>query len=200
MADQTDVTVLSPKQELIEGKAKYDTYSKWGMLPTGHSGGAYIGYQMLMDAINSNHKDRYRVLQESDYQITVVDQGVTLFGGIHKEGMLENFQITDPKAQLTNEKLTLYGEDQRHRFYTNEGVGNKTRLLVLGDSYFETFIMDDLAESFYVTIMIWGDYASELEQIVEEYQPDIIVMENAERCDRTDGFAMAMLEMREESY
>lgn len=171
-----------------------------GCYPLDTAGGAYIGYQMLMDAINSNHKDRYRVLQESDYQITVVDQGVTLFGGIHKEGMLENFQITDPKAQLTNEKLTLYGEDQRHRFYTNEGVGNKTRLLVLGDSYFETFIMDDLAESFYVTIMIWGDYASELEQIVEEYQPDIIVMENAERCDRTDGFAMAMLEMREESY
>lgn len=189
---RTDINVISPKEELIAGKKDYDTYSKWGDPTHWTQRGAFIGYRKLMDAINKNNGNIYKVLQEKDYNITMQDLGSTLFGGIHKECILENFEIKAPDAELTNEKLTLYSGDQRHVFYTNETVANNTRLLVLGDSYINSFIIDDLAESFHETFIIRGDYISGFEQIIDEYNPDIVIVENAERCDRSDGMISAM--------
>jgi len=33
--------------------------------------------------------------------------------------------------------------------------------------------------------MIWGDYISDIENIVDTYNPDIVIIEAAERVDRT---------------
>lgn len=148
------------------------------------SKGAYIGYLSLMDLINKNNNNLYKILQEEDYTITNIDQGQTLFGSIHQKQLLEDFQIKNPQAVKTNNKLHLYSDDQRHSFFTNNSVDNKTRVLILGDSYFNGFIVDDIAESFHETIMIWGDYTKHFIQIIEEYQPDIVIHENVERVDR----------------
>ena len=66
-------------------------------------------------------------------------------------------------------------------------MDNDTCLLIIGDSYFESFIVDDLAESFHETVLIWGDYLSDYKAIVDEYSPDIIIIEAAERVDRSYG-------------
>lgn len=187
LKEKTSVNVISSKQTLIDKKADYDTYSRWGDAAHWTQRGAYIGYLELMDAINSNNGNKYRVLKESDYNITVTDQGSTIFGCIHKEDMLENFDIKKPKAVLTNEKLSLYNENRNHKFFTNNHVDNDTRVLILGDSYFDVYILDDIAESFYETLIIWGDYSWDIGNIIEEYHPDIVISENAERCDRTYG-------------
>lgn len=189
LKESTDVTVISPKAELIAAKEHFDTYSKWGDSTHWTQRGAFIGYQELMKAINNKNSGKYKVLQENDYNITETDQGVTLFGGIHKQCILENFELKNPQAYLTNEKLSLYSDIPTHRFFTNDSVNNDTRLLILGDSYFNSFIVDDIAESFYETVIIWGDYCGNLGDIVDAYEPDIIVVENAERCDRAELFA-----------
>ena len=185
--EYTDVNVISPKQDLLDAKSQYNTYSMWGDPAHWTERGAYIGYRKLMNAINANSADSYRVLEESDYTISVTDQGKTLSGGIHNEDLEETFQIKEPRAVLMKEKLTLYAEDGRHRFFTNEAAGNKTRLLVIGDSYFNSFIMEDLAESFYETVIIWGDYLGDIKNIIDAYDADIVVVEAAERVDRTWG-------------
>ncbi len=197
LTERTDVCVISSKEKLTEGKAEWETYSRWGDSTHWTQRGAYIGYCMLMDELNKRNDGRYRVLREQDYNISVRDMGVTLFGGIHKKCMLEQFEIRNPQAYLTNEKLTLLREDERHRFFTNDNAGNDTRVLILGDSYFDSFILDDLAESFYETLIIWGDYADEFEAMIEEYAPDILIVENAERCDRSGRFARAALAVRD---
>lgn len=197
LKNRTDVCVISPKERLTEEKENYETYSKWGDSTHWTQRGAYIGYTMLMEEINKQNGGRYHVLGEQDYNISICDMGVTLFGGIHKECMLEKFEIRNPRAYLTNEKLTLLGEDGRHRFFTNDDAGNDTRVLVLGDSYFNSFILDDLAESFHETLIIWGDYTGEFEAVIEEYAPHILIVENAERCDRAGGFARAALAVRD---
>ncbi len=194
--EYSDVSVISPKQDLLDAKSQYDTYSVWGDPTHWTERGAYIGYRKLMDGINAEADTPYRVLQESDYEITVTDQGKTLIGGIHKVDMEEHFEIRDPGAVLTNEKLTLYAEDGRHRFFTNEAAGNKTRLLVVGDSYFNSYIMDDLAESFYETVIIWSAYLGDIQNIIDTYDADIIVLEAAERLDRTPYIRNAARAMR----
>lgn len=198
LREYSNVKVVSPKNELLREKARYDTYSRWGDSTHWSQRGAYIGYTLLMDTINSNSSIQYNVLAESDYNITKPDQGMTLFGGIHKTEYLDKFEIKDPKAVLTNEKLSLYAEDQRHCFFTNEEANNKTRLLVIGDSYFKSFIIDDLAESFYETIIIWGDCADDVKNVIDTYDADIVIVENAERCDRTGKYISGVNTMKEQ--
>ena len=191
----TDIDFIYPKNELIEAKNNYDTYSKFGDSTHWTQRGAFIGYQLLMDKVNALNSNNYKVLKESDYNITLKDMGLTLFGGIHRICMLENFDIKNPQAKITNDKLTLFAEDKSNSFRTNESVNNKTRVLILGDSYFNSFIVDDIAESFYETILIWGDYSQHFKTIIETYKPNIVIIENAERCDRTDALANAALAM-----
>ena len=187
LREYSSINVISPKQELIDGKEVYSTYSRWGDSTHWTQRGAYIGYLKLMEEINANSPIQYKILTEDNYNITLIDQGATLFGGIHKEDLLEKLEINEPKAVLTNEKLTAYSDDGRHRFFTNDEVDNNTRLLIIGDSYFNNFIIDDLAESFHETIIIWGDYCSDIQTIIDTYDADIVIVEAAERVDRTSG-------------
>lgn len=193
LENETNIHVVNPREELIAGKNQYETYSRYGDPSHWTRRGAYIGYLELMSAINAENDNQYKVLQEADYDLSLTDQGSTYFGGIHEVNMLESFEIIEPKAYQTDEKLTLYADDERHRVFTNDSVNNDTRVLVLGDSYVNSFIIDDLAESFHETYMIWGDYTKDLDEIIEAYQPDIVICENAERCDRT-GTMMAAAE------
>lgn len=184
-SEYTDVKVISPKKELIEEKPVKPTYSVWGDPSHWNPRGAYIAYLKLMDAINADSEKPYRVLQESDYTITMPDQGEVLFGGIHEVDYIEEFTINDPKAVLTNNKLTFLADDERHRYFTNDFADNDTRLLIIGDSYFQGYIVDDIAESFHETIMLWGNFLDDLQPIVEAYDPDIVVVEAAERINRS---------------
>lgn len=188
LENKTSINVISPKETLIKEKENFTTYSKYGDATHWTQRGAYCGYRELMNAINANNDNVYKVLEEDDYNISLTDQGVTLFGGIHKRDMLENFSIINPAAEIQNERLTLYADDERHSYRVNESVNNNTRLLIMGDSYFDIFIVDDIAESFHETIMIWGDYDSDIFSVIDEYNPDIVIVENAERCDRSTAF------------
>ena len=195
--EYSTVNVISPKQELIDGKTQYDTYSRCGDPTHWTSRGAYIGYLKCMESLNNQNQNQYAVLQEEDYNISIKDMGETVFGGIQMTDMIEFFEIKEPKAVLTNEKLTLYAEEARHRFYTNDSVDNDTRLLVIGDSYFQIYLMDDLAESFHETILIWGDYCNDIGNILDEYQADIVIVEAVERMDRTSAIRDGAAAMKE---
>lgn len=192
----TDVTLISPKAELLAEKANYPTYSVWGDPTHWSPRGGYIAYKVLMAQLNKDFNNRFHVLQEEDYNITITDQGKTLFGGIHEEDWLEEFSIKNPKAKLTNEKLTFL-PDPSHSFHTNTTVNNKTRLLILGDSYFNNYLIDDLAESFYEVLIIWGDHIKDIETIMETYKPNIVIVENAERVDRTYALINAAKQLSE---
>ena len=183
--EQTDVHVISPKEELITGKENYDTYSVFGDPTHWTHRGAHIGYLKLMEEINQQNQNRYNILAEDDYKITTTDQGLYLFGSIHKVDLLERFELKNPKAKLTQDHLSVGKEDSRTVFYTNDAVDNDSRIVIIGDSYFYYYILDDIAESFHETIFLWGDHLEEFKKIEEVYQPDILIIENAEREDRT---------------
>ena len=181
----TDVNVVSPKIDLINAKVDYNVFSVWGDPTHWSNRGAYIGYLDLMDAINRDSDIQYRVLSEDNYDLSLHDYGYTVAGCVHETDYEEAFILLTPEAVLNNDLLTLYREDERNIYYVNPFADNSTRLLIIGDSYFGSFIIDDLAESFNETILIWGDYLPNYSSIIDEYQPDIVVVEVAERVDRT---------------
>lgn len=181
---KTNINVISSKENLISAKDKYETYSLWGDSTHWTQRGSYVGYLDLMEAINNVNGGIYKVLTENDYDISLYDAGSTLFGGIHITNMSEQFKIIEPQAYATYEKLSLCSDNPTSAFFTNDAVGNKTRVLIFGDSYFYMFLEDDLAESFWETIVVGAGYQETFLDIVNEYKPDIVIIENAERVDR----------------
>jgi hypothetical protein len=79
---RTNVPVISPKEKLIELKKGIRYLQCVGDSTHWTQRGAYIGYRMLMKKINENNYDKYPVLQETDYDITVNDMG-----GLHRRGL-----------------------------------------------------------------------------------------------------------------
>lgn len=184
MNNQTDINMVLFKDILIENKNS-DVYGKWTDPLHWNPRGAFIGYQALMDSINEHNNNRYRILNESDYNLELTDRGMTLFGCIHKEELNERFELINQDAYLTNEKMTLVLDPNGAHtcFYTNDQVDNDTRVLIIGDSYISDFIIDDIAESFHETIMSNADYLEGdcIIKLISTYKPDIVVIENAER-------------------
>lgn len=189
--EKTDVHVISPKEELIKEKENFETYSVFGDPTHWTPRGSYIGYLKLMGEINRHNQNSYSVLKEDDYTITTTDQGMYLYGSIHKVDLLERFELKDPKAKLTPDRITVGKEDSRTLFYTNDAADNDSRIVLIGDSYFYYYILDDIAESFHETIFLWGDHQEEFQEIVDGYAPDILIIENAEREDRSGNLIQA---------
>ena len=124
---------------------------------------------------------KYRVLKPEDYDIEPVDMGTTLYGGIHERDVQPCYRIKHPGAVEDDLQITPL-EGTGHRIFTCESAGNDEVVLVIGDSYVENYILDDIAESFGKTIFVWGDYSDRFMDFVELYKPTIVINENAERC------------------
>lgn len=198
LQQKTVVKIISPKEELVNLKDTYDTYSVWGDPTHWSQRGAYIGYLQVMRAINAKNDGKYKVLKEEDFEITWTDQGKILFGGIHKEDFQEDFQIKRPEAHQTDEEPLYQSPWQsvsRH-VYVNDSVKNNDTLLVIGDSYIDSFIIEDFAESFHKTVMVWGENMVNIIELIDYYRPTIVLNENAERCDRSVSVLQAAERIR----
>lgn len=182
LKERTTVNVISMKELMLDGKNSCRTYNKTADVTHWSQRGAFMGYQLIMNTINADFENRFKVLSEDDYNITLTDQGNTILGGIHLPEMVEDFKLKEPHAKMTNDKFTLYaGADYRQTYWTNESSDNDLRVLICGDSYIYSFFIDDLAESFYETIELWAWTSGDIVNVINEYQPDIFIYEKAER-------------------
>ncbi|SEA34704.1 SGNH hydrolase-like domain-containing protein, acetyltransferase AlgX [Oribacterium sp. KHPX15] len=124
---------------------------------------------------------KYKVLEPEDYDIELKDQGTTLYGGIHEKDEQSSYVIKNPGA-VEDDLLITPLEGTGHRIFTCDKAGNDEVVLIIGDSYVENYILDDIAESFGKTIFVWGDYSDRFMEFIELYKPAIVINENAERC------------------
>lgn len=187
LKNNTTLNVISMKDVLLDSKEKYEVYSNWGDPTHWTERGAFIGYQYVMEWINANNDNKFSVLQEDDYDIVISNQAITLNGFITQEDMLEGFTIKEPKAYVAdNSVMGDFSSDIRHRVFKNDSVDNDTKVLLMCDSYFNSYIVEDFAESFSEVWIIWGDYTNDLDVIIDMYNPDIVVYECAERADRSE--------------
>lgn len=90
-------------------------------------------------------------------------------------------------GRMLKSLMGKFGEDERHSIWINKDAGNDTRLLLMCDSYINSFIVEDFAESFSEVWLVWGDYTKDLDKVIELYNPDIVIYECAERVDRSDA-------------
>lgn len=186
LRSQTDVNVISLKEALLREKQTNKVFSNWGDPTHWNQRGIYVGYREVLGAINAQNEGKYRELGKEDILIADGDCGITLNGVIHEADISETFSLANPNAavQLTPPAFGTYAQDERHFLYTNKRAKNHVRILVIGDSYFPT-VCAYLAETFYETGLIWADYTADMEAIVKQWKPDILIFECAERVDRS---------------
>lgn len=185
LEEETSVNVISLKQPLLEAKKKYEVYSNWGDPTHWAPRGAFVGYQYMMDRINKTQTQQVKVLQEEDYEIEIKQGGITLNQVIHRDDYFEFFTLKSPKAQLQDNTVMGKWADQYHKVWKNPEAGNDTKVLLLCDSYFDSYIAADIAESYGEVWLIWADYIGDLPQILEIYDADMVIFECAERVDRS---------------
>ena len=187
LQENTDVNVIYLKPILLEAKANgYEVYGNWFDPAHWTQRGAFVGYQAIMDRLNADYGNIFPVLQESDYDITLYDGGMTLNDVIHEVDYVENFEILDPKAQKLETSFfqNAFDEYERHSEWVNPSVEDDTRLMLMCDSYIKHFIVEDFAESFSEMGLIWSDYFLEMGYAVDQFKPDIVVYETTEWVDR----------------
>lgn len=180
----TTVNTISLKEPLLAAKPEYEVYSNWGDPTHWSPRGAFVGYQYMMEQINLQMESPLQVLQESDYNIEIKNGGITLNKVVHEDDYYEHFTLKAPQAQLQDNSVMGQWADQYHMVWKNPNAGNDTKLLLLCDSYYANYIADDIAESYGEVWMIWADYIGDLPQILEIYDPDLVIFECAERVDR----------------
>ena len=184
LKNETTVNVIYLKDPMWEAREEYGVFSHWGDAAHWTDRGAYISYRYMMERINRDMDVPLKVLQEDAYKITYR----TKEGPDGQTEQIEVFTIIEPKAQSVDTAvLGKWSGDKRHTVWKNPEAGNDKRLLLMGDSYIESFLIEDFAESFGEVWMVWGDYIQELPEIVEFCDPDMVWLECAERVDRSSG-------------
>lgn len=185
LRNNTTINLVSCKETLLSHKETERTFSHFGDASHWNPYGAHLGYLELMKKINENNQNKYKVLEDEDYHIRLEDQGRTINKAVHVEDMIKTYTLKEKNAvQVEEENWKNYGQDERHRKFYNRDADNDTKLLIVGDSYINSFIIEDIAQSFKETYMIWGEYLQDLPEILRWYDPDIVVIECAERADR----------------
>lgn len=184
LQNKTTVNAIYFKEILKDSKAQYPVFSHWGDPTHWTDRGAYISYRHMMEQINRNNSVPLTVLTEQDYNISYT----TYSGQKGETEQIEVFALKDVKAQKSDVSVMgQWATDHRHSVWKNPNAGNDQRLLLMGDSYFNNYLIDDIAESFSEVWLVWGDYTADLPAIVDLCAPDIVIYECAERVDRSSA-------------
>lgn len=172
LRENTDITVIDPKEKLLDNKSKYQLYYKldthWNSL------GGYIGYTELMKNIDKNFK--YKDLNELDIESKNIQTG-DLANMINLSGRLSDTQYNISNFNNdVNTTLVEQKENNELRYVSTNLNGKK--LLCFRDS-FSTSVIPYLSKEFQESLFLWGvPYSKE---IIEKEKPDIVVFESAER-------------------
>lgn len=184
LQENTDITILPLKKCMLEADDRYVTYSKWGDPWHWSQRGGIIAYREIMNMLNQNNQDSIRVLSDDDFNITYTDQGMTISSSLHQVDMEENFVMKERQNYLDQDvDMGTFGSDDRNHVWKNPSAASDKKILIYGDSYMNTYIIDYVAESFQETWGIRLEHITEFDEAIKMAKPDIVILECAERVD-----------------
>lgn len=180
---KTDVKQIIVKEPLME-YADDMLYFQFIDLLHWNERGAYLGYQILMDTIREDF-EQITVLQESDFLIKEEERSVDLYG--YEYPYLEKCPVYTPInpnaveiTDMTQDRWNFLRYKEHTHNYINESSANDLKILLVNDSFIRMFLKDDVAEGFHETLSIDWLNIPILDEVVKEYQPDIVVFESAQ--------------------
>lgn len=183
LQDNTDVDQILVKEPLM---ARADELLYFQYVDSLHwnERGSFLGYQILMNDIHEDFKE-VPVLEEKDFLITEEERTVDLYGFTYPfSEICPVYRVKEPVAREitseTKERWDFLHYKEHTHVYINENCVNDRKILILGDSFIRMFLKDDIAESFRETLSIDWLNIPILDEVVEEFEPDIVVIESAQ--------------------
>lgn len=182
---KTSINQIMIKDIMMDHKDE-QIYFKYVDLVHWNERGTYYGYRAVMERIREDFPE-ITVLDENDYQIREVEQTLDIYGFLYPYVELTPlYIIKEPKAteitqtEASRERWNFLKSKNYTHEYINYSCGNDLKIMVIGDSFVRMFLKDDIAESFASTLSIDTFNIAILNDVVEEYQPDIVLMECGE--------------------
>lgn len=174
LKENSDLKIVYPKEELeyyrdnFDYNVYYKTDTHWNEL------GAYVGYYELMKVIDPNFKNKK--LEETKFLAEAYEDG-DLAGMIRLNGLLNDtkFEMTDFNTDVKAEIKDIQG-DAIKRFTSD--VNNGKKLIMYRDS-FAMKLLPYLYTEFDESLFMWS--STIFEDQVKREQPDVVVLEVAER-------------------
>lgn len=165
--NESDLNIVYPKNELIENRKNDDTYMKndthW------NSFGAYIGIVKLMEKVDPN-------INVGNLETVHIKSSGDL---AHMNLMPNDLIATTVITKSFMDDITVScTEEINSLMECNSTSPNNKKILFIGDS-FKTLTIQYLSKLYTQTYFIHRDYYNE--EIIKQYNPDIIIFEVVER-------------------
>lgn len=190
--NNSDIHIVDLMHRLLEEKkgsnllyCKKADPTHWNMI------GAFAGYQQIMEELKIHLPD-ITILNESDFQISQKDVDVSTIWSM-PIGFIDTIYTYDRKNGYSAVEMDEldFGNDEFQElfagipenlrfYYKNENVEQK-KLLIVGDSFVYSFMLPMFAESFSEVLFIQHPSADMLSAATENFSPDIVLFEYADR-------------------
>lgn len=176
----SSVCVIDPRDRIKEAKHAATLYYKYDSHWNNY--GAFIAYSQIMEQIQSWHPGM-QILSLEDFVVSKKDRKAgdiaQMIGG-GKFVADEDYILTPKKSYSSfflNKNLKA-----RDPFTMKNVNANIQQVVVFRDSFFSALV-PFLSESFWLSRYYWQNWDSkvQIEEIIEQYKPDIIIEEIAER-------------------
>ena len=192
MTKDTNVDFFTPKNELLAAKSGMQVYYQNVDNAHWNSNGAYIGYQLLMQHIQK-YLPSIRIIPKSDFTIVNRRVETKVYNAVSFFETEPDYNLkVKPTASETQHQLDPLNLIYSNLNYTYENQDKSLpKILIFGDSYFYTFQLPVIAESFSQVVFIHTENIGNYQNYIQLFHPDVVVYENVERMFGHDIGLMA---------
>ena len=171
---------IVPLHETMKKAAKeQNTYLRYIDWCHWNDAGMYLGYEKLIQTIQEKYPE-VEYLGMEDYDIVWQKAYKYVYGFQYPfEENIPSYRIKETKAI---EKECVFNDRLRTKAYTHyyENPDKEKKILVINDSFIRMGMKNNLAESFGECLSIDLFNLSNVDWLIEEYKPDIVVVECVE--------------------
>lgn len=170
---------IVPLHETMEGAKEQNIYYKYLDSCHWNNAGMYLGYEKLMQKIGDKYPE-IDYLTIDDYNIIQYNTYRDVYGFQYPiEEVFDVYEIKEKHAQEKETELydRLYTKSWTYYFVNPD---NKKKALVINDSFIGMDMKYHLAECFEECLTMELTNLSNISWIVDEYKPDIVILECVE--------------------
>lgn len=184
---------IVPLYDMLKKSAKEDNiYYRYIDWCHWNDAGMYLGYEKLMKEICKEYP-QLTYLKINDYDIIYKNTYRDVYGFQYPlEERMPLYNIKEKNAKEVETALYDKLSVKEHTHYFVNSKGQK-RVLSINDSFIRMGMKNHLAESFSEYLSVDLSNLSKLEWILEEYQPDIVLLECLETNIPTVRYMLAGL-------
>lgn len=179
LIDQKKVHIIPIFEILKKANVERTMYYQYVDFVHWNDEGAYLGYRTIIEEMKSRFP-YLQELEEKDYKIEVSNISRNYSGLKYPyQETWNRMVIKDVKSEETENAFydSLYYKEHTHYF---QNLKKDTRLLMINDSFGRMFLKNSLAESFGELLTVDLDNLQQIDWIIEQYQPDVVLLECVE--------------------